>query len=68
MSIVSEIFSQNLKQDHRCDERGAVIILDDYSTVRDAPENREAYKERDRGWSVACSVCGCSQFHMDLHG
>lgn len=69
MFIVSEIFScPSQNADHQCDEKGGLLILDDYSTVRDTPENKEKYKDRERGWTVACSICAISRFHMDVHG
>lgn len=68
MTLVTNIFAHNTEQVHQCDEKGAVLILDDHSSVRDTPENRKKYAERERGWSVACSLCDRSQFHMDVYG
>jgi len=66
--MTSEIFTTPNQDKHKCDENGGVLILADYSTVKDTPENREEYAEQERGWSVACSICGVSRFHMDLYG
>lgn len=51
---------------HVCDEKAAVIILANNQCVPDTPENKIKYKEEERGWSVACSVCGNTAFEDSL--
>lgn len=51
---------------HICDEESGVIILANYECVPDTPENKVKYKDQDRGWSVACSVCGNTAFEESL--
>lgn len=43
---------------HKCDEMGAVILLQNGAQVNDTPANRFKYRDEIFGMSVACSLCG----------
>jgi hypothetical protein len=49
------------KRDHECDSDGpGVLVLDDGTEIPETKENYEKFRDRVRGGSVTCSVCGRS--------